>query len=189
MTEGANGASGVELRQPKLALTTIARKTAGSAMPATGWDQRFDRVVGKLHLPPGHRLIAALGADGAPDSWWEQWALWNVFGVVLVVAFVYWTAGRVPAAIAALALLLTYQEAPGASLVVGQPARRAGAGARRHRQASFGLLARVWRTLSFAILGLALLPFLISQFRYALYPQLAPRVVATDYSHWVREPG
>ena len=112
VTEGDAGASGVELRQPRVLLTTIARKTAGSAMPATGWDQRFDRVVGKLHLPPGHRLIAALGVDEAPESWWEQWALWNVFGVALVVAFVYWAAGRVPAAIAALALLLTYQEAP-----------------------------------------------------------------------------
>jgi hypothetical protein len=107
VTEGTSGASGVELRQPNLSLTTVARKAAGSAMPATGWDQRFDRVVGKLHLPPGHRLIAALGADAAPQSWWEQWALWNVFGVVLVVAFVFWTAGLVPAAIAALALALT----------------------------------------------------------------------------------
>ena len=52
-----------------------------------------------------------MGADGA-RSWLEQWGLWNVFGVLIVVVFVYWTAGLVPAAIAALALLLTYQEAP-----------------------------------------------------------------------------
>ena len=167
---------------PRSRSTTIARKTAGSVMPATGWDQRFDRVVGKLHLPPGHRLIAALGADGAPDSWWEQWALWNVFGVVLVVAFVFWAAGWVPAAIAGLALLLTYQDAPEHLWLWGN-LLAALALARAVTAGKLGLLARVWRTLSFAILGLALLPFLISQFRYALYPQLAPRVVATDYSH------
>ena len=81
-------------------------------MPATGWDSRFDRVTGTLNLPPGHRLIAAIGADGAPYSWWERWGLWNVFGVLLIVGFVYWAAGLCPRSIAALALLLTYQEAP-----------------------------------------------------------------------------
>jgi len=182
VTEGVAGASGVELRQPRLVLNTIARKTAGSAMPATGWDQRFDRVAGKLHLPPGHRLIAALGADGAPDSWWEQWALWNVFGVMLIVAFVYWAAGRMPAAIAAVALLLTYQEAPEHLWMWGN-LLAALALARAVTAGKLGLLARAYRTVSFAILGLALLPFLIAQFRYALYPQLAPRILATDYSH------
>ena len=50
--------------------------------------------------------------DAAPYSWWERWGLWNVFGVLLIVGFVYWAAGIVPAVIAALALVLTYQEAP-----------------------------------------------------------------------------
>ena len=114
VTEGADGRAGVELRQPQLNLTTVARKeSGGGAMPATGWDGRFDRVAGTLQ--PAARPSAAsrrIGADAAPDSWWERWGLWNVFGVLLVVGFVYWAAGLVPAAIAALALLLTYQEAP-----------------------------------------------------------------------------
>ena len=53
-----------------------------------------------------------MGADAAPESWFERWGLWSVFGVALVVVFVYWIAGLVPAAIAAVALLLTYQELP-----------------------------------------------------------------------------
>ena len=113
VTEGADGRAGVELRQPQLNLTTVARKeSGGGAMPATGWDGRFDRVTGTLKLPPGHRLLAAIGSDAAPYSWWERWGLWNVFGVLLIVGFVYWAAGMVPAVIAALALVLTYQEAP-----------------------------------------------------------------------------
>jgi hypothetical protein len=178
VTEGAAGRAGIELRQPQLNLTTIARKETGAgAMPATGWEGRFDKVSGVLNLPPGHRLLAALGADAAPYSWWERWGLWNVFGVLLIVGFVYWTAGSVPAAIAALALLLTYQEAPeyiwlwGNLLAALSIARAAPAG-------RFQKFARTYRTLSFVVLGAALLPFLWMQVRYALYPQLAPGVGA-----------
>jgi hypothetical protein len=106
VTEGGKGRAGLELRQPRVNLSTVARSASGSgAMPATGWDSRFDSVNGTLHLPAGHRLLAALGTDSAPDSWWERWGLWNVFGVLIIVVFVFWTAGRIPAAVAALALV------------------------------------------------------------------------------------
>lgn len=184
VTENSEGASGLELRRPELELTAVSRKAAGSGMPATGWDQRFERVVGRLHLPTGHRLIAALGADAAPGSWWEKWGLWNVFGVALVVVFICWAAGRAAAAIAAVALLLTHQEAPGylwlwANLLAAMAVARAATEGR------FGVLARGWRTLSFGVLGIALLPFLIAQFRVAIHPQLAPQVRAPAYE----EPG
>ena len=178
VTESADGRAGVELRQPQLNLNTVARKeSGGGAMPATGWDGRFDKVSGILNLPPGHRLLAAIGADGAPYAWWERWGLWNVFGVLLIVGFVYWAAGIVPAAIAALALVLTYQEAPvyvwlwGNLLAALAIARAAPAG-------RFQRFARAYRTVSFAVLGLALLPFLWMQVRYALYPQLEGSVGA-----------
>ncbi|HEU4780663.1 MAG TPA: hypothetical protein VFS58_12345 [Steroidobacteraceae bacterium] len=182
VTAGDQGRAGVELRQPLLDLTTVARKeSGGGTMPATGWNSRFDRVVGTVHLPPGHRLLAVLGADAAPASWWEQWGLWNVFGVLIVVVFVYWTAGRIPAAIAALALVLTYQEAP-AYIWLWGVLLAALAVARAAPEGRFQNFARGFRTLSFAVLGLALLPFLIMQFRCALYPQLAPRQVAQGYA-------
>ncbi len=172
VTESADGRAGVELRQPQLNLNTVARKeSGGGAMPATGWDGRFDRVSGILNLPPGHRLLAAVGADAAPYSWWERWGLWNVFGVLLIVGFVYWAAGLVPAAIAALALVLMYQEAPGYVWLWGN-LLAALAIARAAPAGRFQKFARGYRTLSFAVLGLALLPFLWTQVRYALYPQL-----------------
>jgi hypothetical protein len=181
VTAGAEGRAGVELRQPLLNLTTVARKASGGgAMPATGWNGRFDRVVGTLHMPPGHRLLAAIGADSAPASWWEQWGLWNVFGVLIVVVFVYWTAGLIPAAIAALALVLTYQEAPAYIWLWGNLLAALSV-ARAAPEGRFQKFARAWRTLSFTVLALALLPFLIMQFRYALYPQLAPRQIAYGF--------
>ncbi len=172
VTEGAKGRAGVELRQPQLNLTTVARKESGSgAMPATGWDGRFESVSGTLYLPPGHRLIAALGTDSAPSTWWERWGLWNVFGVLLIVGFVYWAAGLIPAAIAALALLLTYQEAPAYIWLWGNLLAALSI-ARAAPEGRFRRFARAYRTVSFAVLGLALLPFLWMQVRYALYPQL-----------------
>ena len=182
VTAGEQGRAGVELRLPQLNLTTVARKeSGGGAMPATGWNGRFDRVVGTLHLPTGHRLLAAVGADAAPASWWEQWGLWNVFGVLIVVVFVYWTAGLIPAAIAALGLVLTYQEAPAYIWLWGN-LLAALAVARAAPEGRFQKFARAWRTLSFTALGLALLPFLVMQYRYALYPQLSPQQYVVNYS-------
>jgi hypothetical protein len=171
VTEGGEGRTGLELRQPRVNLTTVARAAAGRAMPATGWDGRFDQVSGLLHLPAGHRLIAATGSDSAPGSWWERWGLWNVFGVLIVVVFVYWTAGKIPAAIAALALLLTYQEVPEYIWLWGN-LLAALAVARAAPDGRFQRIARGYRTASFIVLGLFLLPFMWMQVRFALYPQL-----------------
>ena len=171
VTAGDEGRTGLEVRAPQLSLTTVARTPARGALPATGWNQRFDSVSGVLHLPPGHRLLAAPGSDEAPGSWFETWGLWSVFGVALVVVFVYWTAGRIPAAIAAVALLLTYQEMPPLIWLWGN-LLAALAVARAAPEGKFRSVARGYRTASFIILALALLPFMWTQVRFALYPQL-----------------
>ncbi len=125
-----------------------------------------------LHLPPGHRLLGVLGADNAPGSWMDRWGLWNLFGVLIVVVLTYWAAGRLVAVIAALALLLMYQELPE---LIWLWANVLGAMA-IHRAAPEGRLRRFagyYRCVSFVILGVALLPLLIGQLRLALYPDLA----------------
>jgi len=171
VTSGTFDHTGLEVRNPKLSLTTVARSAAHGAMPATGWNQRFDQVSGVLHLPPGHRLIAAPGTDEAPGSWIERWGLWSVFGVLIVVVFVYWIAGLMPAGIAALAFLLTYQEMP-PFIWLWANLLAALAIARTAPEGRFRRVAHGYRTLSFSVLALAMLPFMWSQVRYALYPQL-----------------
>jgi len=171
VTASAGGRTGLEVRAAQLFLTTVSRVPAHGSMPATGWNQRFDKAGGHLHLPPGHRLIAALGADEAPRSWFERWGLWSVFGVMLVVVFVYWTAGVVPAVIAAVALVLTYQEMPPLIWLWGN-LLAALAVARAAPEGRFRRIARGYRTFSFLILALALIPFMWMQVRFALYPQL-----------------
>jgi len=171
VTSGTFDHTGLEVRNPKLSLTTVARSAAHGAMPATGWNQRFDQVSGVLHLPPGHRLIAAPGTDEAPGSWIERWGLWSVFGVLIVVVFVYWIAGLMPAGIAALAFLLTYQEMP-PFIWLWANLLAALAIARTAPEGRFRRIAHGYRTLSFSVLALAMLPLIWSQVRYALYPQL-----------------
>src|SRR6185503_917443 len=107
--------AGLELRTPRLNMEAVAR-TSGSrgTIPATGWNARFERVQGTLILPPGHRLLAAPGADSAPGSWIEQWGLWDLFGVLVVAVFAGWLAGRLVGAVALVALLLTYQDSSAA---------------------------------------------------------------------------
>ncbi|MEO8315858.1 MAG: hypothetical protein ABI645_13825 [Pseudomonadota bacterium] len=173
VTVGANNTSGVELRNQNLNLGTTARVQGGpGSMPATGWSTRFDNVRGTLHLPPGHRLLGVVGADDAPGSWLDRWGLWNLFGVLIVVVFTYWVAGSTVAVVAALALLLIYQELPWitwlwANILAAIAIYRAAPEGRLRRFAGY------YRCVAFVMLGVVLLPLLVSQLRLAVYPDLA----------------
>ncbi len=171
-SSAAQGETGVELRTPTVQLITLARSTHPfSALPATGWTNAFEGASGELFLPPGHRLIAVLGADESPTAWLDRWGLWSLFGVLVVVVFTYWVAGPVGAAVAAVGLLLTYQAAPGfiwawGNLLAGIALARAAPPGRLARAAS------LYRTVSFTLLGVALVPFMWTEVRHAIYPQL-----------------
>jgi hypothetical protein len=185
VTAGEDGAAGVELRERELDLSTIARvERARASMPATGWSTRFDNVSGTLHLPPGHRLLAAPGADYAHGSWIEGWGLWNLFGVLVVIVLVHWVAGPLAAVVAAVALALLYQDDPSmiwlwANALAAIALLRAAPEGRLRRFVSR------YRTLSFVVLVLALLPLLVGELRLAIYPQLdAP---AHGYEQWYGE--
>ena len=173
VTQGAAADSaGVELRAPQLALQTIARSDgARGALPATGWSTRFDDARGELQLPPGHRLVAALGVDSAPGAWLERWGLWNLFGVVIVAVFVGWLAGRAAGALAFVALALSYQEAPQMIWLWGN-LLAALALARAAPEGRLRAFAQRYRTLSFVALALVLVPFMWGQLRLAIHPQL-----------------
>ena len=171
-SSAAGGETGVELRAPITQLLTLARSAHPfSALPATGWTSSFEGVSGELFLPPGHRLLAVVGADQSPTAWLDRWGLWSLFGVLVVVVFSYWVAGTFTAAVAAVGLLLTHQAAPGfiwawGNLLAAIALVRATPPGRLARAAS------LYRAVSFALLGLALVPFIWTEVRHAIYPQL-----------------
>ncbi len=176
VTQGSEGTlSGIELRDANLSLMASSRiETSRGSLPATGWTTRFNDVNGTVHLPPGHRLLGVRGADEAFGSWINNWELWNLFGVLVVVVFTYWVAGVVPAILAAGMLALMYQEAPyyiwlWASLLAAIALVRAAP------EGKLKSWAVRYRIASIVVLALALLPMLFGQLRLAFYPQLDHR--------------
>jgi hypothetical protein len=171
ITDGAAGRTGVEVRNAEVNLTTLARVPRDRARAATGWDARFDGVQTILHLPPGHRLFAAWGADDAPGAWVNQWRLLDLFLLMLAAAAAFRLLGWGGAVLAAGVILLTHQEsgAPGwlwinlfvaVGLLRFVPAGR----------------LRVWvgryQFVSLVALGFVLIAFGVQQYRFALHPQL-----------------
>ncbi|HKE43539.1 MAG TPA: hypothetical protein VKB41_03270 [Steroidobacteraceae bacterium] len=172
VTKGAkDGATGIEVRSPEVHLQAVSHIAAGSAMPATGWQGRFTNVQGMLHLPPGHRLVAALGADSAPGAWIESWRLLDMFLVLIASLAIGRLLGWRIGLLALGGLALTHHDSNGMIwlwvnfLVALVLAREAPAGRLR-------MLASIYRAVSAAILVIALVPFIASQARLAIYPQL-----------------
>ncbi len=165
--------SGVEVRAPQLTLSALSRIAHPlTSLPATGWTQSFESVSGQLYLPPGHRLIAVLGADESPSAWFDRWGLWSLFGVLVVIVFAFWVTRRpLVTFLGALGLLLTYQAEPSliwgwANLIAAMALVRAVPPGR------LANIARAYRTVSFALLALVLVPFAWTEVHQSIYPQL-----------------
>jgi len=172
VTRGAKAElSGVEWRTPAVDLAAGSRIATAGSVPAAGWRERFDRIDTTLHFPFGYKLLGAPGADHVAGSWISRWTLLDVF----IAAIVALAAGRLLGLVGGIAatayLILGYQESgsPLWSLLFVL------ALALIARMLPEGKLQRVaeWAR-RFALLCLIVvsLPFLASQVRYALYPQL-----------------
>lgn len=172
ITRGATEAlSGVEWRTPQVDLASAVRIDAVSDLPATGWQQSFDRIDTTLHFPYGYKLLAAPGADRVAGSWMSRWSLLDVFICAILVLLAWRLLGIVGAVAAVAYLALGYQEAGAplwtlvAVLALALIARVVPAGKLQ--------VATTWlRRAATALLVLVALPFLADQVRYALYPQL-----------------
>ena len=185
--------SGVELRAPHLTLTALSRIAHPfTSLPATGWTQSLESVSGELYLPPGHRLIAVLGADESPSAWLDRWGLWSLFGVLVVIVCTFWVFRRPSVAfLGALGLLLTYQAEPAliwgwANLIAAMALARAVPAGR------LASVARGYRTVSLVLLTLAIIPFAWTEVRQSIYPQLefasqGPPLLSAGVVNAVRE--
>jgi hypothetical protein len=173
VTKGTGELTGVEIRSPEIKLSALARVNKfGGTLPATGWNERFDQVNGTLTLPPGHRLLAALGADRAPGAWLEQWSLMDIFLVLLASAVAFRLFGVGYAAVAFLGIALVHQENEFVVWVL----LFAWLTLILFRQVPEGRFRTLSRWLSYAAMALLLMqivPFAVEQIRFALYPQLA----------------
>jgi hypothetical protein len=165
--------TGVELRSPVLNLGTVAQVSlSGGSMPASGWTERMDHVSGILNLPPGHWLLAAVGADSAPDAWVERWGLLDLFLLLITAVISQRLFGWGYGVITFAAVALLHQDNPwlvwlvlsvllAIALAKAVPAGWTQSAVSGSRNILLGLLL------------LVSVPFAITQVRFAFYPQLA----------------
>lgn len=162
--------TGVEVRNPRVALLALGRIESVAAVPATGWRSNMN-VEQTLNLPPGNRLLAALGVDEAPRSWLGRWRLLDFFVLLIVTVATARLFGRLAGLVALLALALSFHE-PGAPVWSWLNLLAAVALARAAPEGRLRRWARRYRIVSMALLALFLVPFLFMQVRVSVYPQL-----------------
>ncbi|MBK1730946.1 hypothetical protein CKO41_03840 [Thiococcus pfennigii] len=182
---GAEGPAreGVEVRQGHLDLVADARIASGPValgvtLPASGWSLPLEAVETRLHLPPGWDLLAVAGVDNLPDSWLARWSLLDIF-LVLIIALATGRLWGWPWGLLALATLTLVWQEPGAPRWVWLHVLAGVALLRLLPNAPSGKTFGTLRALlglyyRGALLALALiaLPFLVTELRDGLFPQL-----------------
>ncbi|MBF0235128.1 MAG: hypothetical protein HQK65_19150, partial [Desulfamplus sp.] len=106
--------AGVEVRSGKLNLTAEST-LEGSVYKicATGWKHSFQKVTGRLNLPPGWKLVAATGVDNIPGTWIKRWSLLDIF-ILLIFTIAAARIFSIPLAVVGfITMALLYHE-PGA---------------------------------------------------------------------------
>ncbi len=167
----AAGVLGVEVRRGQLDLTADSRMAATTHLSATGWDQDFSQVGAELNLPPGWRLVTALGVDQAQGGWLAAWTLLDFFVVLVITLAVGRLFGGAAAALALVALALIWQEA-GAPQYVWLNLLAAVALGRALPAGTLARWVQAYRLVSILALALIAIPFMAEQLRLGLYPQL-----------------
>ncbi len=175
VTQGVDESdTGVELRNTTVALESLAINESRGRMPVTGWDSRFERVSATLYLPPGQMLLATPGVDRAPGSWLSSWELLDLFLLLIITIASGRLFGRTAGVITLLAVGLSFHQ-PGAPIWSWLNLL---AGIALLRVAPAGRLRAIVRSYVAAgalVLVVLLVPFLTSELRLALYPQLEPQ--------------
>jgi hypothetical protein len=167
-----DGPNGLEVRKGALQLSADSRiEKPIDHLNAVGWQQDFHQVRAELNIPPGWRLLAASGVDNDPDSWISRWTLLDLF-LVLIAALatsrlwtIYWGFFTL------LSLTLIWHE-PEAPRLVWLNLLAAIALLRVLPEGRFLLLIKSYRNLCWLALVLITIPFMVSQVRVGLYPQL-----------------
>ena len=163
---------GVEVRKGNMTLLADSRiKGNISDISAVGWEQNFHHLQAELNIPPGWRLLAASGVDNVPNSWISQWTLLDLF-LVLIASLaigrlwtIYW------GFFALITLGLCWHEA-GAPHFIWLNILAAIALIRVVPEGKFQNLLKGYRNISWISLLVIAIPFMVSQVRIGLYPQL-----------------
>ncbi len=171
--QGPDQKPGVSLRRGQLDLTAVSRlEGAGGRLGAVGWDHGFQDVRATLNLPPGWRLLGAAGVDQITGTWLQRWTLLDFFLVLIVALSFLKLRGWGWGGLALATMVLIYHE-PGAPRLVWLNLLAALALLRVMPAGWGSRLVGAWLLAAALVLVLLTVPFMVSQVRGGLYPQLA----------------
>ncbi|MFW5444302.1 MAG: hypothetical protein ACKE51_08365, partial [Methylococcaceae bacterium] len=163
---------GVEVRRGSITVEADSRINGMiSNISAVGWEQNFQHVQAELNIPPGWRLLAASGVDNVPESWISQWTLLDLF-LVLIAALAISQLWNMYWGIFALITLALCWHEPGAPHIIWLNILAAIALIRVLPDGKFQRLLKWYRNICWFTLLIIAIPFLVSQVRIGLYPQL-----------------
>lgn len=163
---------GVELRRGNLALSADSRLSGSiSRFSAIGWDHDFDSVRTELRLPPGWKLLAALGPDYVSNSWLSDWNLFDFFVVLLTGIAAYRLAGGLWAGMLLFFLAISHKE-PGAPLFLWLFLFAPIALLKVLPEGAMRRFSEKWRKLALVLLALISVAFVKDQLLFGLYPHL-----------------
>ena len=169
------GSLGVELRHSAVSLQAVGKLPGDIprrlTLAASGWQQDFEQLALDVHMPPGWRLLAAGGADRVHNAWLNSWQVWDVFLLLITVAALAKLRGLVMALVSGVAFFLIYPEEP-AILWLWLNMIGILALLRLLKPGSFQRVCVLYGRMSALALVVVCLPFLVSQARMAIYPQL-----------------
>jgi hypothetical protein len=169
----ASDKAGVELRNGVVNLTAVSTlKGKISTLPATGWDHDFQQVKGRLHLPPGWKLLHASGIDNIPGTWIKRWTLLDIFVVLIFTIALAKLFSKPLAGIALITLVLIYHE-PGAPRYVWVALLAGYALIRYLPPGKFRKAVQIYQILAVLSLIIIAIPYSVEALRVGIYPQLA----------------
>jgi len=170
VTEGAQGLSGVELRESAVRLEADSRtEQRGGALPAVGWDHDVQNLSATLNLPPGWVLLTASGVDDLPGTWADQWSLLDLFFLLIIVLVFGNLAGWRWGAAALVAVGISFQ-ADGAPTYIWLFLLAALALERVLGKGKLRIPVLILRWIAVLSVVVVLLPFLVTEVRHSLFP-------------------
>jgi hypothetical protein len=172
--------TGVEVRRGQINLVADSRINKNiSRLPAVGWANDFQKVNAALHLPPGWRLLEAVGVDSAP-TWVKKWSLLDLFLVLIIFLAVARLYGILWGVVALLTMALTYHE-PAAPRWVWLNLLGVVALLRVIPEGKVAFWFGRYRLVVLLFLIAFSIPFMMQQVRLGIFPQLEFNVAYQSY--------
>ncbi len=165
--------AGIELRNGRLNFTADSIYQGKiSVLPAVGWDHDFQKVTGRIHLPPGWKLLNATGIDNIHRTWIKQWTLLDFFIVLIFTISLARLFSKRLAVIAFLTLVLIFHE-PNAPRYIWLALLIGFVLLKYLPEGAFKKIVKVYQGLAILAFVVIVIPYAAQALRIGIYPQLA----------------